>query len=84
MAGIGNNDVHRGPGKDKRIRAAFARYYDASPDKLDELVPVYHNMAKRGDVQAMSFIRDTMDGRPAQTIEAPGTSGKLVIEWNND
>lgn len=81
----GNNDVHRGPGKDKRIRAAFVRFYDANPEELDKLVPVAHKQAISGDMQAFSFIRDTMDGRPAQAIEPPETgSGKLVIEWSNE
>ena len=54
--------------KNRRWKAAFHRLYDASPDKLDDLALTAHKAAQSGDIQAMAFIRDTMDGKPAQAI----------------
>lgn len=51
----------------KRIRAAFVRMYDADPRKLDELALAAHTAATKGkDMGALTFIRDTLDGKPAQ------------------
>lgn len=76
--------------KGKRWRAAFARLYDASPEKLDELALVAHNAALGADMQAMAFIRDTTDGKPAQAmiggdddepaIKADVTIRRVIVE----
>jgi len=52
--------------KGDRVRAAFVRYFDASPQKLDELAAAAVEKAIAGDTGAFTFIRDTMDGRPIQ------------------
>lgn len=72
MAGIGNNGVKRGPGKERRVRAAFIRMYDAEPDKLDELAAAAHREAVGGNMQALCAIRDTIDGRPVQQVRHTG------------
>lgn len=56
----------------KRIRSAFVRLYDADPAKLDRLAAATHTRAIQGNVAAATFIRDTLDGKPAQQIEVQG------------
>ena len=60
------NKTREGVQKGDRIRAAFVRYFDAHPDKLDELAVAAVDKAIAGDTAAFTFIRDTMDGRPLQ------------------
>lgn len=50
----------------KRVRAAFVRLYEADPKKLDQLAEATHKAATKGDLAAVTFIRDTLDGKPAQ------------------
>src|SRR5262245_26504660 len=45
---------------------------DASPQKLDELAAAAVEKAIAGDTSAAAFIRDTMDGKPAQQLEHIG------------
>jgi len=66
MAGLYPNQ------KGDRVRAAFVRYFDASPQKLDELAAAAVEKAIGGDTSAAAFIRDTMDGKPAQQLEHIG------------
>lgn len=71
MAGIGNNDVHRGPGKIKRFRAALVRQIDAEggdPDALDKIARALLKMAAEGDVQAAREVADRLDGKVAQAL----------------
>ncbi len=63
----------------KRFRAAFNRLYEASPEKLDELALKAHTSAADGDMQAMSLIRDTMDGKPAQAIVGDDDADPISI-----
>jgi hypothetical protein len=54
-----------------RIRAAFVRAFDADPrGELDALAQAAIARAKEGDTAALSFIRDTLDGKPIQRTDA--------------
>lgn len=68
MAGIGNNDVHRGPNKVKRFRAALNRYADADPKRLDDLAEKLWATAMSGDTQAIREVADRLDGKVPQAI----------------
>jgi hypothetical protein len=78
----GNNGVSRGPATDKFVRAAFIRLYtkQSSEHSLDQLALAAHGRAIAGDVAAMSFIRDTIDGKPAQVITGPD-GGPISMEF---
>ena len=76
----GNNGVHRGPAKVKRVRAAFMRLYDAHPDKLDELALAMHTRATSGEASAATLIRDTMDGKPPQAIVGDDDYAPVRVE----
>lgn len=80
MAGVGNNNVHRGPGdpKEKRVRAALLRHLDANPDKLEKFAAAMVDKASEGDTPAATWCRDTLDGRPVQQIEG-ADGGPLVV-----
>lgn len=58
--------------QNKKFKAAFNRLAIAHPDILDKIARRIANEAECGDVQAAAFIRDTMDGKPAQQIEHTG------------
>lgn len=58
--------TREGVQKGDRVRAAFVRMFDAHPDRLDAMAEACWEKAANGDMQAQSFIRDTMDGRPLQ------------------
>lgn len=64
----GNNDVHRGPAKIKRIKAALNRYADAHPDALDKFAAQLWNTALIGDVPAMRELADRLDGKVPQAV----------------
>ncbi len=42
--------------------------FDAHPDRWDELTERLYQEGMGGNVNAIAQIRDTMDGKPAQTI----------------
>jgi hypothetical protein len=58
--------TREGVQKGDRVRAAFVRMFDAHPDRLDAMAEACWEKAAHGDMQAQSFIRDTMDGKPIQ------------------
>jgi hypothetical protein len=64
----GNNNVHRGPSKDKRIRAALNRLIDADPRRLDEFAEKWWAIAMSGDSHAMNSIADRLDGKVPQAV----------------
>jgi hypothetical protein len=45
-----------------------ARTSDKSPENLGQLALAAHQRAIAGDVGAMTFIRDTIDGKPAREL----------------
>ncbi len=71
---------HRGPDRNGRIGAAFRRMYDASPEKLDELAAAAHERALQGDASVLSFIRDSVDGKPIQRTDITTRSDARAVE----
>lgn len=68
-----------------RIRAAFVRAFDADPRELDALAQAAIARAKEGDTGALSFIRDTLDGKPVQRQEiTTNTTGAKPMETLTD
>jgi hypothetical protein len=68
----GNNNVHRGPAKDKPFRAALVRQIVAAandPDALDRIALALKDKALEGDVSAIREIADRLDGKVPQGIE---------------
>jgi hypothetical protein len=67
----GNNNVHRGPAKDKPFRAALVRKIVAAendPDALDRIAEALKAKALEGDVQAIREIADRLDGKVPQGV----------------
>ena len=69
----GNNNVHRGPARDKPFRAALVRALglaEGRQDKLDEIASGLLADARVGDnrISAIREIADRLDGKPAQAI----------------
>lgn len=52
--------------KTKRLAAALGRLYEGSPERLDKIADAMSLKAEQGDPQAATWIRDTVDGKPAQ------------------
>lgn len=76
----GNNNVHRGPAKDKRFRAALIRYADAEPDRLDRLAEKLWLTAMEGDTPALKEIADRLDGKVPQGIGGDDELGPVQLE----
>src|SRR5262245_39288063 len=55
--------------KGKRFRAAFERLFDAHPKRLEAVAEALIAQAEGGDTSEAAFIRDTVDGKPAQHLE---------------
>lgn len=73
-AGVGN--------KHKPMRAALERFYDPNgknPKALDELAQAAHFKAIKGDVQALQFIADRMDGKVPHTIGQSDEHGPITV-----
>ena len=67
----GNNNVHRGPQKDKPFRDALRMEIAAAGDDRKLLREVAQSLLNRGlagDVQAIKEIADRMDGKVPQAI----------------
>src|ERR1700750_1727043 len=70
--------------KGDRIRAAFVRMFDAHPERLDAMAEACWEKAAAGDMQARSFIRDTMDGKPIQRTDISVAHQNRNIEEMTD
>jgi len=73
----------RGQQRDKifrnAMRMALATMDDGDPGKaLREIATACIEKAKAGDLQAAAFVRDTMDGKPAQMLEHTGEEGRRI------
>jgi hypothetical protein len=55
-----------------------------TPEKMAELADKAIALAEDGDLRALVFIRDTLDGRPRQALEHSGAGLPLLIldRWN--
>jgi hypothetical protein len=73
----------RGQQRDKifrnAMRMALATMDDGDPGKaLREIATACIEKAKAGDLQAAAFVRDTMDGKPAQMLEHTGEESRRI------
>ena len=76
MAGIGapiGNDYAK---KGKLIGDAVRKVATQSPYKLQKAIEAQLNAASEGDLAAMTFLRDTLDGKPHQSSDI-SVSGSL-------
>ena len=76
MSGIGapiGNDYAR---KGKLIGDAVRKVATQNPEKLQRAIEAQLNAASDGDLAAMSFLRDTLDGKPHQSSDI-SVSGSL-------
>lgn len=63
--------------KTKLISDALRKIVVQNPEKLEKAVKYQLESAEFGDLAAMQFIRDTLDGKPHQTSEV-AVSGSLA------
>jgi hypothetical protein len=53
-------------------------------DKREQLyagLRAIYRSAGKGDLKCMEFIRDSLDGKPAQQVEVTGQDGGPVMAW---
>jgi hypothetical protein len=66
------------------LRAEFAK----SPGSLEAIVEKVIALAMDGNIAAITFIADRLDGKPAQAIEHSGAEGGPIIlitdKWEED
>jgi hypothetical protein len=65
--------------KNKKFRAAIERLIDADPRRLDQIADRVFYKAAEGDMTACTIIRDTLDGKPHQTLSGED-GGPLQFE----
>lgn len=66
--------------KNKRFKAALARYADADPKRLDELAEKLWTTALEGDVAAMREVADRLDGKVPQAIVGDDEAPPIQIQ----
>ncbi len=82
----GNNNVHRGPQKDKPFRDALRRSIaeaSGDPDRLNRIARALYSKAEDGDVNAIREIADRLDGKPAQSHSGDDDGPPIahVVTW---
>jgi Family of unknown function (DUF5681) len=58
-----------------------------TPERREKLAEKAIALAEAGDIRALVFIRDTLDGRPKQSLEHSGPEGKPILirdSWDDD
>jgi len=65
MAGVFKNRTK----KDKLLEAAFRRELTQNPEDALLIAKAAISRAKGGDITAAAFIRDTVDGKPHQSVD---------------
>ena len=79
-APIGNQNAHKG----RRFKAILERI--SAEEEYKSLEQAARNLlnqasAKKNSLRAIEVLRDTVDGRPAQTIQGPAENGEFIIRW---
>lgn len=69
--------------KNKRFKAALARFADADPARLDDLAQKLWATAMSGDVAAMREVADRLDGKVPQAIVGDEEHPPVTVTWLN-
>lgn len=77
----GNTNSSR---KNRMVGDALRAAAKQNPDKLKAACEALMDKAVEGDIQAFNAFRDTLDGKPAQTIEGSGSSGEILLHITTD
>ena len=59
--------------KDKLVEAALRRELTQNPEDALLIARACIDKAKEGDIPAMAFIRDTVDGKPTEHVQIDET-----------
>jgi len=68
--------------KHKPMKAALERFYDPqgkNPRAMDELAQAAHLKAIKGDIMAIQFITERLDGKVPQTVGQSDEHGAISI-----
>lgn len=77
----GNNNGGKGKIWTDAIRKAVT---DKDHKTLNKLAKVLVMKADKGDMAALKEIGDRLEGKPAQTVEGPGSDGAFIIKITSD
>lgn len=81
MAGAPKGNQNRR--KPKLIEACLRREATQDPEKILQMVNKIYAMAAAGDMTAATFIRDTLDGKPHQSVDVEHDIGENAIAVMN-
>lgn len=82
MAGAPKGNQNRR--KDKLVEAALRRQLVQDPEKADKIATKMLELAASGDTTAACFVRDTVDGKPHQSVDIEHDVGENLALMNQE
>ena len=70
--------------KKKHVTEALLAAIGDDPVLLAKAARALLKRMAKGDTNAAVFVRDTVDGKPAQTVQVSGTEGSAILVALND